>query len=106
MKKQLLCSLAGVLAFATTGLADNPNVRLVGIARTPTISLKTTSGTVALGAKSVVFIFSTDFAGTVLGVTYSGATDSSQSFTAPSGDGLTAIAYTISAGSARVVEIR
>lgn len=64
------------------------------------------SGTVASGARSVQFIFSADFTGTIQGVAYSGATDAVQPFTASFNDTLGAITYTRSAGSLRIVVIR
>lgn len=73
---------------------------------TPTISTVTTSGNVTAGSRSCTLIFSSNFAGTVLGATYAGGTDAAQAFVAPSGCTLSAIAYTITAGSIRIVDIR
>ena len=77
----------------------------VSIQRTPAMVLATTSGTVAAGAKVVEFIFSSSFTGTVLGVAFAGATDSSEKFTAPGNDTLGAIVYTVTAGSVRIMTI-
>lgn len=76
-----------------------------GTARTPTITTAATDGTVAAGARGLTFIFSSDFAGTILGAAFSGGTDSSVTIPVPSGDTLGAVAYTISAGSARIVKV-
>lgn len=68
------------------------------------ITLATTSGTVAARAKSVTFIFSSDFVGTVKGVAFTGAADSSITLNTPQpGDVLSSIAYTVTAGSVRIV---
>lgn len=70
------------------------------------ITTATTSGSVTRGARSVTFIFSSDFAGTVAGVAFAGATDSS--FTPPiqTGDTFSAIAYTVTAGNVRIAVVR
>lgn len=74
--------------------------------RTATGTTATGNGSVAAGAKSVEFIFSSDFAGTVLGMTFSGAADASYSLPyLPGGDTYPAIAYTIDAGSARITTV-
>lgn len=66
---------------------------------TPTIDDVTSSGSVAAGAKSLWFSFSSDFVGTILGRTYSGATDSGVTIAVPAGHVLAAVAYTRSAGT-------
>lgn len=77
-----------------------------GVQRTVAIATVSTSGSVAAGARSVEFLFSSDFAGTVDGETFAGATDYSLGpLVAPQGDTLGAIAYTRSAGSIRIVTI-
>lgn len=76
-----------------------------GIARTLAISSVSADGTVAAGKKAVDFIFSSDFAGTVLGATFAGATDQVLSFVAPPGDTLAAITYTRSVGTIRISTI-
>lgn len=71
------------------------------------ITLATSSGTVAGNAKRVTLIFSSDFTGTVGGVAFAGATDSSVTFSADQpGDTLAAIAYTVTAGNVRIVRIQ
>lgn len=71
---------------------------------TPTITSVNSNGTVAAGAVGLTFVLSTDFAGTILGATYSGTTTSSQTIPVPSGYKLGAVAYTISAGSMLIVK--
>jgi hypothetical protein len=72
---------------------------------TPSISTVTTNGTVAAGALKVVFIFSSNFAGTLLGAAFTGAVD--DEITLEVEDNLLpAIPYTVSAGSARIVAYR
>lgn len=105
----ILVALAGVSG--GSGLTDTQlratavPVSLPATARTPAVSLVTTNGTVASGKKIVDFIFSSDFTGTVLTVAFTGAADSVISFEAPPGDTLAAIAYTVTAGSIRIVTI-
>jgi len=72
---------------------------------TPVITTVSASGTVAAGFRKVTFIFSADFAGTVLGATFDGATDASLSLEAPVGSVLAAVAYTRSAGSIRIITL-
>lgn len=72
-----------------------------GKQRALTSSNKTAGGSVAAGAVGVQFILSSDFAGTINGNSYSGATSA---FWSPPplvnpGDTYPAIPYTISAGS-------
>ncbi len=77
-----------------------------GMIRTPSITTAVVSGTVREGARKVTFLFSTDFAGTVLGATFSGAANSFLTIDAPNDDTLGAIAYTRTAGTIRIVEVR
>ncbi len=74
--------------------------------RTPEGTTVTTSGTVTQGCRKLTFIFSTNFTGTVLGVTYSGANDASISYDAPTGDIIKAVPYTVTAGNIRIIDIR
>lgn len=74
--------------------------------RTPSITLVTTSGSVAAGSRKATFIFSTDFTGTLLGVSYSGTTDAAQTLDPPTGEQSEAIAYTVITGSIRIVQFR
>lgn len=73
---------------------------------TPTITTASTSGTVAAGSRGLTFVFSSTFTGTVLGATCAGATDSSLSIPAPPGTTLAAVAYIVSAGSVRILDVR
>ena len=91
----LLCAIAEPQAQMTSGGTV-----------APTITLVAESGTIPAGAKSLTFIFSSDFAGTVLGVAFAGGADSTISLTAPVGDTLTAVVYTVSAGSYRLITIK
>jgi hypothetical protein len=72
----------------------------------PSIASVTTGGTIAAGKRYVEFIFSSDFAGSILGATFAGPRDLSYSLPfLPPGDSYGAIVYTISAGSARIVSL-
>ena len=73
---------------------------------TPTITTVTETGTIPAGAKSLTFIFSSGFAGTLLGTAFAGGSDSTVSLTAPVGDTLTAVTYTVTAGSFRLIQIK
>lgn len=77
-----------------------------GTQRTPTISTASSTGTVAAGAKKLTLVFSSDFAGTVLGAAFSGAADKSIDLNAPDNDTLAAVAYTVSAGSIRIIKVQ
>lgn len=109
--QQYLRGLVKLIAAFITVRIDQTNpgstnaVQLTGAQLTPATSTVTTNGTVAAGKYSVEFIFSSDFAGTILTVAYAGANDAVKSFEAPAGRTLAAIAYTISAGSARLTTI-
>lgn len=72
---------------------------------TPVITTASASGTVAAGFRQATFIFSPDFAGTVLGATFAGAADATLSLEAPGGSLLAAVPYTRTAGSARIVTL-
>lgn len=77
-----------------------------GTVRTPALSTVTTNGTVAAGKKYIEFILSSDFAGTIGGATFAGATDAVYSLPLlPGADTYEALAYTISAGSARLTTL-
>lgn len=77
-------------------------VQLSGAALTIVVSTVTTNGSVAAGKKNIEFEFSDDFAGTIATVAYDGTEDAYKSFEAPPGHTFAALAYTISAGSARL----
>jgi len=72
-------------------------VQLSGTVRTPLCSEATASGSTASGVKSVTFVASSDFSGTLLGQTF--AASASFTFTAPPGDTLGSIGFTRSAGT-------
>lgn len=78
-------------------------VALGGDQLTPISALVTTGGTVASGKKHIEFIFSSDFVGNVNGIAYTGVSEAAQIFNAPSGSTFGAIAYTVSAGSIRLI---
>jgi hypothetical protein len=66
----------------------------------------TTSGTTTRGLRGVTFIFSSDFTGTVAGMTFNGATDTSYSPPVQTGDTLSAIAYVVTTGNIRIMPVR
>lgn len=77
-----------------------------GATRTPTITTPSTGATIAAGKRYIEFIFSSDFAGTIGGQTFSGTTDFSYNLPLLNGaDTYAALVYTISAGSARLTTI-
>lgn len=93
----ILANMVGMNGAAATGAVPQG-------ARTLTSTTPTGNGTVAAGALYAEFIFSSNFAGTVNGNTFAGATDyiwQTPPLARP-GDTLPAIAYTISAGSIRL----
>jgi hypothetical protein len=61
--------------------------------------------TVDAGAKSVTFIFSSDFAGKVGGVSFDGTKDASIDFPAPNGETLGPIDVIVSAGTVRIAKV-
>jgi len=65
----------------------------------------TTDTTVEAGAKSVTFIFSSDFSGKIGGTSFSGANDASIDFAAPNGETLGQIDVTVSAGTVRIAKV-
>lgn len=103
----LTSARAGSVAISQATPGTTNGVQLVGVSRTPAITTVTDSSAspVAAGAKYVGFIFSSDFAGAITGAPYAGPADASQDFTAPPGDTLAAIGYTITAGTLRIVTI-
>lgn len=66
---------------------------------TPTMTLVTTSGSVAAGSRALTFVFSADYTGTVLGASIDGASTSSFNFPIPSGYTLGEVEYTVSTGN-------
>lgn len=104
-------ALIGKVGIDQTTPGTTNAVQLTGAQLTPASSTVTTDGSVAAGKYSVEFILSPSaadpvaFAGTINGVAYAGGTDAVKSFDAPAGRTLAAIAYTISAGSARLTTI-
>lgn len=73
--------------------------------RSVTSSSVNTGGTVAAGAYSITFIFSSDYTGNVDGVAYDGANDATITVTAPGSDTLDAVAYTVTTGTLRIVKV-
>lgn len=74
-----------------------------GSVRSINVSTVTTSGSVGAGKKYIGFIFSSDFAGTIDGETFSGANDASYSLPIlPGADIYSSLTYTITAGNARI----
>lgn len=86
---------------------DDGSISVVsgGAQRLMSFSNPTGDGNIPAGTVSVGFIFSSDFVGSIGGNPYTGAGDAAEGFTAPDGDTLPQINYTISAGSARIVRI-
>lgn len=74
-----------------------------GVAETVSGSTVSLSGSVVAGARSVLFITSSDFAGSIAGVTR--GADESLSFSSQTGNSLSAIPYTRSAGSIDIYKI-
>lgn len=74
---------------------------------TPVTTTETdsTNSPVVAGFRSVTFILSTDFAGTINTATYAGANDAVAPFDAPAGFTLGEIAFTVTAGNARIIKI-
>lgn len=109
MKRIFICLflLCAALAPAQTTTQDGALVTtVIGKRRTASITSVNASGSVAAGAKSITFIFSLDFTGTVAGGAFTGAADTSITITAPGADTLSAVAYTVTAGSIRIVEVQ
>lgn len=90
------------LRLMTSQLASLVTNTPAGAQRTITSTVATTGATIAAGAKSVSFIFSSDYAGAVNGATIDPAVTASKSFNAPGPDTLPAIVYTCTAGSVTV----
>lgn len=70
---------------------------------TPSITAAVASGSVAAGAKSVSFSSSSDFIGTILGISF--PANMSQGFSAEFGKILAAIPYTVSAGTLVITKV-
>lgn len=77
--------------------ADAVTATLAGVSRAPAAVAATAGATIAAGSKSITFISSSDWAGTILGVTF----PASSTFTlnAPAGDTIGAVVFTRSAGT-------
>jgi hypothetical protein len=92
-----------VLALAILFLAVTPvPAGTLGVDTT----VATSNGTIRARAKQVILIFSSDFEGTVNGVDYSDLAGWSVNFGAPSGDDLSAITYTVTAGSIKIIRVQ
>jgi hypothetical protein len=107
----LILFIFPVIAFSQGG----PNANMGGSSSQPprqratVYSTVTTSGSVPAGAKKIVFIFSSDFVGTIKGasqsgpaVAWTGANDSSFSPPVSDLDTLESQVYTIASGSMRI----
>lgn len=70
-----------------------------------TTSTSAAIGSTTAGKRSVTFILSSDFAGTINSATYAGTADAVVQFEAPVGTKLSAISWTRTAGSLRIIEI-
>lgn len=90
--------LASLVANGTISVGDSTT-----LVDTPSITAAIASGSVAAGAKSVSFTSSSDFVGTLLGVTF--PANVSQGFSAQNGHKLSAIAFTMSAGTLYIAKV-
>lgn len=77
------------------------------VQRTVAIVTVSTSGSVAAGKRSIRFILSSDFTGSISGVAFAGATDNVNvgPFEAPAYDTLGALAYVVTTGSLRILTV-
>lgn len=71
----------------------------------PSLTIATSSGTVAAGARMVSIALSDDFSGTILGTSVSPLDVQSLTFTAPANSTLGAIPYTRSSGSLTIIKL-
>lgn len=94
--KRILLSLLAALCVATTLHAGE-----VGLKTT----VATTDGSVQARARQVILVFSSDFAGTVNGVSYTFAAGGSFNFGPFDLNDLGTITYTISSGTLRIVRL-
>ena len=99
-------SSGGIAETVKISQTDPNNVIKIGggVERTPPASVKTADFTVTAGKKSVAFIFSDDFVGTVLGATVAGPAIP-WVFNAQNDDTLAAFAMTRSAGSVTILTL-
>lgn len=103
---QTLKEIQAILNGSKTGAAPLATTPGTGTARTVAIATVSTNGSVAAGKRGIEFIFASDFVGTIDGDAFTGANDASWSAPALQGnDTYAALAYTISAGSARLVTL-
>ncbi len=103
-------SLSDISGKLPATLGGKSNALSVGVAlssdqRTPTIVANVVTGSVALGCRSVTFIASSDFAGTIL-TNLPLAAGASLTISAPPGDTLAAVGFTRSAGTLYSLEVR
>lgn len=101
MKRILACLLLFLLTLSPVLAADQGQEQVI-------ITTANSNGTVDANARSITFIFSSTFVGTIRGVTFTGgaAADSSLTIAAQAGDTIGPVVYTISAGSMRIVALR
>lgn len=95
-------NLVGKVGIDQTTPGTTNAVQLSGAQLTIAETSVSTDDTITAGKFHIEFIFASDFAGTINGVAYSGATDTFKEYTAPPGRTFSAVDYTISAGSARL----
>lgn len=67
------------------------------------IETVTATGYVRAGTRSLIFIFSSGFTGTIQGAAFAGSTDASINIPVMKGDTLNDVYYTVTAGSMRIV---
>lgn len=98
----------GLIEAVTSAITVNPNGSLdvnitgSGVLGTPTKTTYAASNTIALGAKSVTFITSSDFSGSILGDT----AQADSVYTFSDSDALGAIAFVITTGTIEALVIR
>lgn len=97
MKKTILTSILALLLCAPC------------YAKTDTVDtlVASTSGSVPARTKQVTFIFSATFTGTIAGSAFAGwaGADVPLTITAPDGDTLDAIPYTVTTGTLKIVRV-
>ena len=83
-----------------TNLVNEILRKLTSDEKTFTNSVVTTSGSVAAGASMVTMITSADYTGTILGAT--GTASTTYTFNPGSGNTISSLSYTITAGSIQI----
>lgn len=108
MKKNIpIFILAGIFAFALwIGRAEGQGSTQGQRGLTIESKSATTSDYIHQGCRSLTFIFSSSFTGTIQGIAFAGANDSSLTIPVQTGDVLGDIRYTVTAGTLRMVYTR